>query len=151
MGRRYNCWMSNCWCITWPVGFKRLIYNITLRGSHATLSYGSFRVLPWIQNAILCSLRPTETNIMKWLYVETDPQAFTGSHLCQRRLANSTSLWTRAVKFTRTVSCRGCVYRMLITKTHNFILNYENCCVEVRRCVIVCRFIQKKTHVMRGK
>ena len=20
----YNCWMLNCWCITWPVGFKRL-------------------------------------------------------------------------------------------------------------------------------
>ena len=25
MGRTYNCWMLNCWCITWPVGFKRLI------------------------------------------------------------------------------------------------------------------------------
>ena len=24
MGRTYNCWMLNCWCITWPVGFKRL-------------------------------------------------------------------------------------------------------------------------------
>jgi len=24
VGRAYNCWMLNCWCITWPVGFKRL-------------------------------------------------------------------------------------------------------------------------------
>ena len=24
MGRTYSCWMLNCWCITWPVGFKRL-------------------------------------------------------------------------------------------------------------------------------
>ena len=26
VGRPYNCWMLNCWCITWPVGFKRLIW-----------------------------------------------------------------------------------------------------------------------------
>ena len=25
MGRTYSCWMLNCWCITWPEGFKRLI------------------------------------------------------------------------------------------------------------------------------
>ena len=25
VGRAYSCWMLNCWCITWPVGFKRLI------------------------------------------------------------------------------------------------------------------------------
>ena len=24
MGRTYSCWMLNCWCITWPVGFKGL-------------------------------------------------------------------------------------------------------------------------------
>ena len=23
VGRTYSCWMSNCWCITWPVGVKR--------------------------------------------------------------------------------------------------------------------------------
>ena len=23
MGRAYSCWMLNCWCITWPVGFKQ--------------------------------------------------------------------------------------------------------------------------------
>jgi hypothetical protein len=25
VGRTYSCWMLNCWCITWPVRFKRLI------------------------------------------------------------------------------------------------------------------------------
>ena len=24
VGRAYSCWMLNWWCITWPVGFKRL-------------------------------------------------------------------------------------------------------------------------------
>jgi hypothetical protein len=24
VGRASNCWMLNCWCIKWPVGFKRL-------------------------------------------------------------------------------------------------------------------------------
>ena len=24
VGRAYSCWMLKCWCITWPVGFKRL-------------------------------------------------------------------------------------------------------------------------------
>ena len=23
VGRTYNCWMLNCWCITWPVGLKK--------------------------------------------------------------------------------------------------------------------------------
>ena len=27
MGRAYSCWMLNCWCITWPVGFKRLMID----------------------------------------------------------------------------------------------------------------------------
>ena len=30
VGRGYNCWMLNCWCITWPVGFKRLISGVLL-------------------------------------------------------------------------------------------------------------------------
>jgi hypothetical protein len=25
VGREYNCWMLNWWCITWPIGFKRLM------------------------------------------------------------------------------------------------------------------------------
>ena len=24
VGRTYSCWMLNCWCVKWPVGFKRL-------------------------------------------------------------------------------------------------------------------------------
>jgi hypothetical protein len=31
MGRTYSCWMLNCWCITWPLGVKRLIRYVTLR------------------------------------------------------------------------------------------------------------------------
>jgi hypothetical protein len=27
-GRAYSCWMLNCWCITWPVGVKRLIQKV---------------------------------------------------------------------------------------------------------------------------
>jgi len=29
VGRAYSCWMLNCWCITWPVGFRRLNFNQT--------------------------------------------------------------------------------------------------------------------------
>ena len=24
LGRTYSCWILNCWCITWPLGFKSL-------------------------------------------------------------------------------------------------------------------------------
>jgi hypothetical protein len=24
VGRTCSCWMLNCWCVTWPAGFKRL-------------------------------------------------------------------------------------------------------------------------------
>ena len=27
VGRTYNCWMLNCWCIAWPVGFKTLTFK----------------------------------------------------------------------------------------------------------------------------
>jgi hypothetical protein len=27
VGRAYSGWMLKCWCMTWPVGFKRLIRN----------------------------------------------------------------------------------------------------------------------------
>ena len=30
VGRAYSCWMLNCWCITWPVGFKRLTFGDTV-------------------------------------------------------------------------------------------------------------------------
>ena len=29
VGRAYSRWMLNCWCITWPVGFKRVIYEMS--------------------------------------------------------------------------------------------------------------------------
>ena len=32
--RTYNCWMINCWCIVWPVGFKRLKWLKYLPGLH---------------------------------------------------------------------------------------------------------------------
>ena len=40
VGRTYNCWMLNCWCITWPVGFKRLTLPVPcIAGSrHSTHS-----------------------------------------------------------------------------------------------------------------
>ena len=33
MDRTYNCWMLNCWCITWPVGFKKSIYLYIIFGA----------------------------------------------------------------------------------------------------------------------
>ena len=37
VGRVYSCWMLNCWCITWPVGFKRLT-DLNLTKLQITLS-----------------------------------------------------------------------------------------------------------------
>ena len=28
MGRAYSCWTLNCWCITWQIGFRRLIKTL---------------------------------------------------------------------------------------------------------------------------
>ena len=39
VGRAYSCWMLNWWCITWPVGFKRLMAtSIGHNGHHQTIS-----------------------------------------------------------------------------------------------------------------
>ena len=36
VGRTYSCWMLNCWCITQPVGFKRLMgKHIVRKVNHA--------------------------------------------------------------------------------------------------------------------
>ena len=35
--RAYSCWMLNCWCITWPVGFKRLIHSFSNLGANVFL------------------------------------------------------------------------------------------------------------------
>jgi len=52
VGRTYSCWMLNCWCITWPVGYKRLTY-LTLRMT------GESSVVVWFW-----SLKPFGTYVM---------------------------------------------------------------------------------------
>jgi hypothetical protein len=37
VGRAYSCWMLNCRCITWPVGFKRLIVSTLIEELHVSL------------------------------------------------------------------------------------------------------------------
>ena len=34
MGRAYNCWILNWWCITWPVGFKWLSSSVSEPAQH---------------------------------------------------------------------------------------------------------------------
>ena len=41
VGRTYSCWMLNCWCITWPVGFKRL--NIGCKCTFLSVLGNNFR------------------------------------------------------------------------------------------------------------
>ena len=62
MGRTYNCWMLNCWCITWPVGFKRL--NTT---SHSKFIYSR---IPCIQNP--CN--QTSARVSNISHYETGPK-----------------------------------------------------------------------------
>ena len=52
MGRTYSCWMLNCWCITWPVGFKRLTYRCNSLNSSCQGVYAF--------NWYLCVLRHRE-------------------------------------------------------------------------------------------
>ena len=47
VGRVYNCWILNCWCITWPVGFKRLIFWIHRRKIFFYWLMVSFRRKSW--------------------------------------------------------------------------------------------------------
>ena len=52
VGRTYSCWMLNCWCVTWPVGFKRLIFcNPSLE--HATGLLWTDLAESWL--TIVCS------------------------------------------------------------------------------------------------
>jgi hypothetical protein len=37
VGRAYSCWMLNCWCITWPVVFKRVITTLLSKPGSSTL------------------------------------------------------------------------------------------------------------------
>ena len=56
VGRTYSCWMLNCWCITWPVGFKRL--NLQRLRWHPTPT--SARV--WLHEREL----PSHTDTYRW-------------------------------------------------------------------------------------
>ena len=50
VGRTYSCWILNCWCITWPVGFKRLIHErkkISLFQIARSYATGPFRIMCW--------------------------------------------------------------------------------------------------------
>jgi len=48
-GRAYSCWMLNWWCITWPVGFKRLIIS-TPKKNPALMIFKLHRTNPSIKN-----------------------------------------------------------------------------------------------------
>jgi len=34
VGRAYSCWMLNCWCITWPLGFRSLTKCVDCLNTH---------------------------------------------------------------------------------------------------------------------
>ena len=59
MGRTYNCWMLNCWCITWPVGFKRLISALDIEAT------GSFETSANSYQTTLCHL-PASGKSLVW-------------------------------------------------------------------------------------
>ena len=40
VGRAYSCWMLNWWCVTWPVGFRRLLLGIIL--AHFIFDYKTY-------------------------------------------------------------------------------------------------------------
>jgi len=51
VGREYSCWMLNCWCITWPVGFKRLImHKSRVESSWNMMAHGDAREEKWRGN-----------------------------------------------------------------------------------------------------
>jgi hypothetical protein len=45
VGRTYSCWLLNCWCITWPVGFKRLSQSCI--DPTACPKHSTDRIFPW--------------------------------------------------------------------------------------------------------
>ena len=42
MGRTYSCWMLICWCITWPVGFRRLRLTVSFVFGHSRCGIGRY-------------------------------------------------------------------------------------------------------------
>jgi len=45
VGRAYSCWMLNWWCITWPVGFRRLITIYSRSAEHFIWSSSPYRAV----------------------------------------------------------------------------------------------------------
>ena len=44
VGRVYNCWMLNCWCIMWPVGFNGLSNKrMTINWSRNVISVARYK------------------------------------------------------------------------------------------------------------
>ena len=63
LGRTYSCWMLNCWRITWPVGFERLMlasHQNKWRGILASRFYGSTQVTM----RATCSCHPILRDVM---------------------------------------------------------------------------------------
>ena len=70
MGRTYSCWMLNCWCITWPVGFKRL--TVLYSTAQKSFPIASVYVYPQtVHIAVLLLMYlfcpPFLLTILKWL------------------------------------------------------------------------------------
>ena len=49
VGRVYNCWLLNCWCITWPVGFKSLMASIRFSAQNLSNSWHEFSAKVWFR------------------------------------------------------------------------------------------------------
>ena len=56
-GRTYKCWMLNCWCITWPVGFKRLnqtqnCEHCKVRFNNTIIQLARYVLMGWRNNSV---------------------------------------------------------------------------------------------------
>ena len=69
MGGMYNCWMLNCWCITWPVGFKRLklFFILNLLGSGMTSAKKSPSTSYKIYSCLSCSAWTVHQRCSFWV------------------------------------------------------------------------------------
>ena len=68
MGRAYSCWMLNCWCVTWPVGFKR--FSVEFGPFFSSVGWHQHRVLHFQWRVVLylyrqaASLWPNDTDTL---------------------------------------------------------------------------------------
>ena len=83
MGRAYNCWMLNCWWITWPVGFNRLsararvgvcacVWNV----SHRRTSIWKYTSRVTFHSCYLSSRCNIITNMESWTQMLTHMAKF---------------------------------------------------------------------------